>query len=171
MNKKNSLGELRKHLLKMRGGKLISAEAYILAMIAFCVLSIEYNDDISQWLAFGVAIIIAFVFPVIVGLIKTLAWLVAIIFSLMWALFAGILGWGFSNESVTVGLLVALICFVVSFFIHKNYSGLTFHGMGRRYIHKKQAIVMDEPKYERIQFCPTCGRKLSDNGICDYCDR
>lgn len=161
---------IRNSFLKMRGGKLISIEAVILGFVVFFVLFLVKNT--SPYIALIVALIVGFVFPILVGIFKTLAWLAAILFSFVWAFLAFAIGREIADNSVLIGLLAGIIFFSISFFVHKNYAGLSFHRINRKTRNIKNDIVNDNTISEVVSFCPKCGRRIrSLNGSCDVCNK
>lgn len=168
MSKKTKAEATRENFLKMRGGKLISIEAYILALVALVVL-IEIKN-VSPVVSLIIAFIVGFVFPIFVGTFKTLAWLAAVLFSLVWAFLAFIFAGAIANGSVLIGLLFGIVFFAISFGIHKNYSGLSFQGISKK-THTQQITTGEETICTAVQFCPKCGRRIrAIDGKCDTCD-
>ncbi len=164
--KKNANSSMRENFLKMRGGKLISIESIVLGFVILFVMNAikGYSMGISA----VVALIIGFVFPIVVGMFKPLAWIVAIIFSLIWALLIGGIVGAFS---AWIGVVVGIVVFIISFRIHKNYSGIMFQGIKSK---NKTDITYEstDSVSETVTFCPKCGRRIkSIDGLCDYCDR
>lgn len=110
------------------GDKLIRIESKILAIITFILMLAYFKSGIIS--ALIVAALIGGVFPWLVGLVKAFAWCAAVVFSLIWAvvgffigyLLAGIMG----IDTPIIGVLVAIIVFIVSFFLHKVFAGLGY---------------------------------------------
>lgn len=170
MNKKTKAEIIRDNFLKMKGGKLISVEAYILAFVVLFILTIVKN--ISPFISLIVAFVIGFIFPVFIGTFKLLAWLAAVLFSLIWAFLAFVIVGAIANESVLAGLLAGVVFFIISFIVHKNYSGLLFQGISTKRVDQQISTSLDEPIYEAVKFCPKCGRRIRTiDGCCDTCDR
>ena len=160
--------DMRSNFLKLRGGKLISAESIILAVILFVMMMVNNKPF---YLAVIVAAIIAFVFPVLVGVIKVIGWCVAIIFSLMWGILGGMIIITLIGSTI-VGFIGGSIIFFASFRAHKNYSGLTFQGITLKYTDSSSFDRGHYIKKESIKFCPQCGRRImSDSGICEVCNK
>lgn len=169
MSKKTRIEITRESFLKMRGGKLISIEAYILAFIVLIILTMMKNA--SPIISLIIAVIIGFVFPILVGTFKSLAWLVAILFSLVWALLTFTIVSAIANDTVFIELISGVISFIISFFVHKHYSGLSFQRIRKRN-NNKQLISSKEPTYEVVNFCPKCGRRIRTiDGRCNSCDK
>ena len=163
------LENTRNNFLKLRGGKLISVESIVLAFIIMFVMTVVKNS--SPYLALAVAAIVAFVFPILVGVVKTLAWFAAVLFSLIW----GILGFSIigaiAGGSVLIGLIGGIIVFLISFRIHKNYSGLTFQGVTRKNT-DNTSIENSYVEKESVKFCSNCGRRITSlSGVCDVCNK
>lgn len=161
----------REKFIKMRGGKLISVESVILGVAIFFVLLIVKSA--SPYLALAIAFGVGFVFPILIGVFKVLAWIAAIVFSLLWALMAGVLVGAIASNANLISVLIGIVIFAISLVIHKNYSGLTFQGITRK---KSENVLLKNsganiPK-ESVKFCPKCGRRIvSLNGLCENCDR
>lgn len=169
MNRKTRVGVTREDLLKMRGGKLISVEAYALAIVVFFILIMVKNASLITSLIIAAAV--GFVFPIVVGIFKSLAWLAAVLFSIVWAILAYAFIGTILSGSVLVSIVSGIIFFFVSFFVHKNYSGLTFQGVSKK-TNNQQVVSVEEPVYENVKFCPKCGRRIRAlDGKCDFCDR
>lgn len=167
----SKLEDTRNKFLKMRGGKLISVEAVMLAFVVFFAMTVEKNA--SPYLALVIAFIVGFVFPILVGAFKSLAWLAAILFSLVWAFLGFVFAGAIAGGSVLVGLLSCIIVFAISFMIHKNYSGLTFQGFTRKNNNSVSNMTMvDKNSHsEAVVFCPKCGRRITSyDGKCDVCN-
>lgn len=159
---------LRNSFLRMRGGKLISIESIVLAFVVFFVLAVV--KDVPQFAALVAAVAVGFVFPILVGLFKSIAWVAAILFSLIWAFVAYFLAENMANGSV--GFLAGVIIFVISFMVHKNYSGLSFHGVGQKKLDQKTVSADHIKAQERVSFCPKCGRRIRGlDGRCEVCDK
>ncbi len=168
MSRKTKAEITRENFTKMRGGKLISIEAYILGFVVLFALSLR---DVSPIVSFIVAAVVGFAFPILLGTFKSLAWLAAILFSLVWALvvyaFASLIANGFSF----IGLLFGIIFFVISFAVHKKYSGLTFQKINKM-ARKQQVSSLNNPINEEAIFCPKCGRHINSiDGRCEFCDK
>ena len=171
MKRTTKSSSIRENFLRLRGGKLISIESYVLGFVVLFVVNIVKNY--SMPVSCIVALIVGFVFPILIGLFKSLAWIAAVAFSLIWGVLAyGIVG-AIAHNSVILGLLGGIIVFAISFVIHKNYSGLVFQGVSRNDNNQQQAqITTDETTYEAVAFCPKCGRRIhSIDGRCDFCGR
>lgn len=167
----SKIEDIRNNFTKMRGGKLISVESVVIAFIIFLIMSMK--DDGLLYPGMFIGIIVAVVFPIIVGTFKTVAWLVAIIFSLLWALIGGVIGGAFFGGSALIALLIGGVIFLISFRIHKNYSGITFQNINKKNGSDVNFIKdTDFKPKESICFCPKCGRRItSADGTCDACDR
>ncbi len=170
MKRTTKLNSIRENFLRLRGGKLISIESYVLGFIVLFVMSFVKNY--SMPVSCVVALIVGFVFPILIGVFKSLAWIAAVAFSLIWALLANGIAGAISHDSVIIELLAGLIFFAISFVIHKNFSGLTFQGVRRNNNSQEVQITTEETTYETVAFCPKCGRRIhSVDGRCDFCDR
>ena len=163
------LKKIRNNFLKLRGGKLISVESIVLAFITMFVMIVVRKN--SPYLALAVAAIVAFVFPVLVGVIKTLALFVAALFSLIWGILGFSIFGAITGGSLLSRFVAGIVIFLISFRIHKNYSGLTFQGVTR----KNMDSISLESSYvekESVKFCPICGRRItSPSGVCDVCNK
>lgn len=169
MSKKTKVEIMRDNFLKIRGGKLISIEAYILAILVFCILVLLKNESPIMSIMF--AMVVGFVFPILVGIFKSLAWLAAILFSFIWASLGFVLVGAVVNKSFFIRLLLSIILFCITFWVHKNYSGLTFQGISKK-SKNQQVVSLEEPLYENVSFCSKCGRRIRTfDGKCDSCDR
>ena len=165
----SKIEDIRNSFIKMRCGKLISVEAFVIGFIIFFIISIK---DKSQYLALLISVIVGFGFPVLVGSFKTVAWLAAIVFSLLWSVIGFVIGGALFGSSFLAGLLIGIVIFVISFWAHKNYSGITFQNISRK---KGNLDYTEETNFtfkESIRFCPKCGRRItSSDGTCDVCDK
>jgi len=161
---------LRKSFVKMRGGKLISIESFILGVVVFLILMIENNA--SPVFSLIVALVVGFVFPILVGIFKSLAWIAAILFSMVWAILGFVIGSAITDGFILIGLLGAVIFFTISFAIHKNYSGLSFQNIISKTNKTENIVVNNSPVKEQVMFCPKCGRRIrTADGKCDTCDK
>ena len=97
----------RNSFVKMRGGKLISIESVILAFVVFFVLTMVKNA--SPYLSLVVAFVVGFVFPILVGTFKSLAWIAAILFSLVWAFLGFVIVGAIAGGSILIGIVGAVI--------------------------------------------------------------
>lgn len=163
------LEDIRKNFTKTRGGKLILVESFLVFLILSFILTVCV--ELSQVAAFAISAIVAFIFPIIVAVFKTIAWLMAIIFSFIWALITWVISTSVEAPAI-ISLGVGMFIFVVSFFIHKVYSGLQFNGIEKKSNNNKAMELNGSKNREKIQFCPKCGRRIiSPDGRCDVCDK
>lgn len=99
--------------------------------------------EVSLFFAF----IVGFIFPVIIGIFKTLAWIAAAVFSLLWG---GALAFAIVGEivkgSTLIAILAGIIFFVISFIVHKNYSGLLFREIASKSMDTQTEIIKSEEK-------------------------
>lgn len=160
--------EIRRNFTKMRGGRMISAESYILGLILLFVISMVM--DSLPYAAIAAAIAVGFVFPILIGVFKSLAWLAAVLFSFIWAFIAFVFVGAIADS--TAGLFAAGLFFVVSFAVHKNYSGLSFQAVSRKNRDLQISPAENMAPFENASFCPKCGRRIrTSDGHCDVCDR
>ena len=159
--------DIRNNFIKMRGGKLIYIESVILAFVVFFIMIIV--KDTSPYAALVAAFILGFVFPILIGVFKTLAWFAAILFSLVWAFLFFLI---VETIASGAGLLAGIVFFIVSFIVHKNYSGLSLQVINRKNREPQSLQIEDISLHEDISFCPKCGRRIkTSDGQCDVCDR
>ena len=168
--KTNKIISWRNNFLKMRGGKLISIESIILGLSMFFLM-----QGYSTATILIVAAIVAFVFPILFSLFKGFAWVATIVFSILWASLAAQIVGELVNTNAVVRVLVGIIVFLISFFVHKNFAGLTFHTIkiNRNHNSINRSINVSKQSYEceSVSFCPKCGRRIhSKDGRCDICD-
>lgn len=173
INNQTKAGILRDNFLKMRGGKLISIEAYVLGAIVFFAICIKNGWEVwSGFVGLFAALIVGFLFPILVGMFQSLAWLAAVFFSLIWAFVAFVFAAAMTESSIVVGLLAGVIFFALSFIAHKNYSGIRFQGISKKRGGQQVQAISSEPAQEAVSFCPKCGRRIrSEDGRCDTCDK
>lgn len=165
-----NLENTRNNFTKMRGGKLILIESVILAFVVFFVMLIGKNASLLYSL--GVAFAVGFVFPILVGIFKFVAWIAAVLFSLLWSILGFTFVGAIAGQSVLIGLVAAVIIFLISFTIHKNYSGLYFRDVSNKTYNTDNMVVNNSFVSEDVMFCPNCGRRIKNvDGICDACDR
>jgi hypothetical protein len=168
VGKKTKLGITREKFLKMRGGKLISIESGILGVMTFLVLAMKWGEE-KLVAAIAVALIVGFAFPILVGSFKSLGWVSAVLFSLMWAILA--FNIGKMIGSFFPGLLLGILFFAIVFFIHKHYAGLQFRTVSVKN-DEQQVVPTSEPTYESVIFCSKCGRRIrAIDGRCEFCDK
>lgn len=164
------LGKIRNSFVNMRGGKLISIESVILALALLIVLLFE--EDILPLFSVIVAVTVGFIFPILAGTFKFLAWITAIFFSLFWALLGFVIISAITDESTLIGLVVAVILFAISFCIHKDYSDLTFHNINNKTYNHENMAMNNMVVKENVIFCQECGRRITTaDGRCDRCNR
>lgn len=163
------LEDTRNSFTKLRGGKLISVEAIILGLVVCFILMLEKN--VSPFLSLGAAFIVGFIFPILVGIFKSFAWLASILFSAVWGILALIIAGALANSNILVGLLVGLIVFAISFIVHKNYAGLSFQGVKKKN-RDSQTVSVEYKVQEKVSFCSKCGRRIRTiDGRCEVCDK
>ena len=170
MRKRKRANSIRENFLRNRGGKLISVESYILAFIVFFFLNLtkEQSMEVSLFFAF----IVGFIFPVIIGIFKTLAWIAAAVFSLLWGALAFAIVGEIVKGSTLIAILAGIIFFAISFIVHKNYSGLLFREIASKSMDTQTEIIKSEEKSSKLLFCPKCGRCIRSADIgCDICNR
>jgi hypothetical protein len=121
------------------------------------------------------AVIVGFVFPILVGTFESLAWLAALLFSFLWAVVVYCLVWELAGKSAAPALLAGLVFFVVSFTFHKHYSGLSFQELFRQTkksnIESTGRAAANMSAQTAVMFCPKCGRRVQSDGRCDFCDK
>ena len=152
------------------GGKLIHVESVILGLLLLGLL--EYNNC-PLILVVLIPAIVVFVLPILIGVFQTLAVLTAVLFSLIWGFLALLFAGGLLN-SLPIGIFCGIAAYFISFRVHKNYSGIQFHGFQRKDggVPHTPAEVSDRFIKQAVVFCPKCGRRItSADGICDFCDR
>lgn len=166
---KNRIEKMHDNFVRKRGGKLISIEAYVLAAVVCYVLIIM--KDVSPVISIIIAFVIGFVFPILVGTFKFVAWIVSILFSLIWGLFVFFIVESISGGSGLSDILAGIVIFAISFFVHKIYAGLSFHLVRIKKGNKNTYVMTDETLYENVSFCPKCGRRINNsNPYCEKCD-
>ncbi len=158
---------MRKTFLKMRGGKLISIEAYVLA---FVVLVIILVNGQPPYVAFGVAFLVGFIFPIFISVFKSIAWIASVGFSILWGIFSGLLISEFLGDFI--GFIFSIIFTIISFSVHRNYSALRINSISLK---RGEGFRVSDNIYhnkEEVKFCPKCGRRINpDSGICDVCNK
>lgn len=175
--------DIRNNLLKSKGGRVIEIEAVLLGMIGLMIAEAKFNS-LTPYTAVAIlviAAIVAFAFPILMGIYKTFAKIVAMIFSFFWACIgwtfgAGIAGFverDFTVKTFLVGLLVGVIIFLVSYRIHKSYAGFGIQRTEVKAVTSaRQADSANHILKEKVSFCPKCGRRITSiNGTCDACGR
>lgn len=106
------------------GDGIIKVESIILGIVAFIFGMTNLNLDFVVALLIG--FVIAIVFPWLTGLIVAFAWFVTIVFSLAWAVVGYFIGGAILGDSPVAGAIVAIIAFIISFYLHKIFAGLGY---------------------------------------------
>ncbi len=161
------------------GDKLIRFEAFVLGIAVFIIALVQMGWGIAAALVSG--IVVAFVFPWLTGLIEVFAWFVAIVFSFIWAVIAYFIGGALLGDSAIAGILVAILVFVISFFLHKVFAGLGYSSVEKHIIDtgdqiQRNTMPINQNVNDVIQvqsiFCQACGAKLkAEAKFCGNCGR
>lgn len=179
-----------RYLNNASGGKLIRVESGILGVVIFLTMA---TNNMNIWVSIITGTVIAFAFPFLLRLFSFLGWIATFLFSFLWAALAFSLidlipGLGFLPP-----LIAAAIVFIISYNVHKAYSGLYIPSMKAHNLNLKTIFTptstddsadefvlpdeahgltrIEEIKTEKVIFCPDCGRRIkSENGKCTYCD-
>ncbi len=170
----DKIKEFRNRYIDKRGGKFIEVEARIMG---FCVGVLMLlilrpgsgTEDGFFWgIIFVIGIIVWFLFPIVINVSGTMAWLEMLIFSFMWAsVIGGLLG--AMSGSGEIGCLIGIIVFCVSFFVHKMYFGISFSELFMK--QDTCTYTNNEENHEHkevVKFCPICGRRIQS--IYDMCE-
>lgn len=177
----NSIRNAREGFVDMSAGdKLIRIESIILGIAVFIGMLCLHTGFFP---ALIVGALIMFLFPWLVGLIEVFAWIATIVFSLIWAVIGYFIGGALLGDSVIGGIIVAIIIFTGSFFLHKIFAGLGYHSVEKHVIDSidstrdntaQMANAMTN-NYSQSQgstskFCSNCGAKLDTNAhYCNSC--
>ena len=158
-----------------RGSKLIIGEAAVLWWFLFIFITV-LSESVEK--AVVISAILAVAYICCLGLFKTFAWLFALVFSVFWGLLGYFVSYEFSSRSIGISLIVAVIMFIISMFLHKTYSGLYFSDLSESYANIKEkrnrqnAASNISSKAESVRFCDKCGRRItSQDGKCSFCDK
>lgn len=119
------------------GEKFIRKESIIVGIIAVLLSWLLFKWNIFASLGVGIAV--GVVFPWLVGLFKWFAWVVTIIFSVIWGAFGYGIGYLIFNfifhvESIIPAIIVAGIVFAISFVNHRIFAGLGYESVEKHVI-------------------------------------
>ena len=161
------------------GDKIIKIESIILGIVVFILALTQMKTGFVTALVAG--IVVAFVFPWLTGLIEIFAWFVTILFSLVWAFLAYFIGGAILGDSPVAGALVAIVVFIVSFFVHKVFAGLGYSSIQKHMLDSGDAIVENTANINQTvnnispagnTFCHFCGAPLKDGAnFCGKCGK
>lgn len=172
----NNIRDAREGFVDMSAGdKLIGVESKILGIVTFIGMLCLHTGFFP---ALIVGILVMFVFPWLVGLVEIIAWIAAIVFSLVWAIIGYFIGGALLGDSVLGGIVVAIIIFTASFFLHKIFGGLGYHSVEKHVIDSVDAtrnntaqtansMVNIEAQMSSGMFCTKCGARMTANQV--YC--
>ncbi|RKI41199.1 zinc-ribbon domain-containing protein [bacterium D16-51] len=159
------------------GDKLIKVESKLLAIVTLLVMWLALDTGFITALITGA--VIAFLFPWLVGLIEFFAWVVAIVFSLIWAVGGYFLAGALGGDSPAIGVIGAIIVFIISFFLHKIFAGLGYSSVEK---HSMDAWdntaantaqtnqTLNEMNTSNVKYCSKCGIKVAaDAKFCTEC--
>lgn len=165
------------------GDKLIRIESKILAVLVFILMLAYFKMGIVSALIAGA--VIGFVFPWLVGLVEFFAWVVTIVFSVVWAGIGYFIAGAIGGDSVAIGVIGAIIIFIASFFLHKIFAGLGYSSVEKHALDawdnnsnntaQTRDMVNDignslEKDMSNIKYCPKCGTALEgDAKFCAKC--
>lgn len=161
------------------GDALIKIESVLIGIaVGFAFL---YGVKLTPVQCIIIAILVMVVVPWLVGTITILAWIVAILFSLVWAAIGFVAGYFIFNHSYLIGIVTALVIFVLSFFCHKVFAGIGLQS-ARKF--RDEALddirnntndirnnTNQQPEAEvQIRFCSSCGAELKEgDSFCNKC--
>lgn len=175
----DNIRNTREGFVNMRSGdKLIHTESVILGIVAFFVALTQL--DIGFVPSLITAAVVIFVFPMLAGLITAFAWFVAIVFSAIWAVVAYFIGGAILGDSPVAGALIAVVVFVISFFLHKIFSGLGYSSVDKHVMDSiDSAAANTEVTGRNMQqmagtntgsFCSHCGQPIKPGSqFCTQC--
>ncbi|MGN0346333.1 MAG: zinc-ribbon domain-containing protein [Lachnospiraceae bacterium] len=106
------------------GDRLVAVEAVIMGIALGFFLYFKAGMSIPQYIV--IASIITVVIIWLVGNIPVIAWIVGILFSLVWAAVGFIIGSLIFDESIIAGILAAVVVFALSLFCHKVFAGIGY---------------------------------------------
>lgn len=113
------------------GDKIVKFESRILGIVSFFALLIKGESFVFSLI---VGILIFGVFPYLIGLVSVFGWIAAILFSGIWAFVGYFVIGALTNNNIGAGVVAAIIVFIISFFLHKIFSGLNFVSVEKRKI-------------------------------------
>lgn len=161
------------------GDRLISIESKIIGVVAFFALWLGANQ--SFLVALVVAAVCIVVVPWLVGLISIFAWIVTIAFSLAWAIIGYFIGGAILGDSALAGAIVAIIVFVISFFLHKVFAGLGFNSVEKYALDTGEEIRdntqninqnLNNTMEAQTTFCTSCGTPMKVGAkFCNKCGK
>lgn len=159
------------------GDKLIGIESKFLAIVTLIVMWVALDTDFITALIAGV--VVGFLFPWLVGLIGFFAWVVTIVFSLMWAVIGYFIAGALGGDSPIIGVIGAVIVFILSFFLHKVFAGLGYSSVEKHSMDAWDNTAANTAQINRslnamdtsnVKYCVKCGTKLAaDAGFCTKC--
>ena len=149
---------------------LVYIESFVLGFMALFIMDLGYNHSTFESLI--VALIVGFVFPILIRKFKPLALIAAVAFSFSWSILAYNIVTSVANNSAIVGLLCGLGVFAISYVLHKKYSRLMIQDVRENNNDQQAQMTTHEITHETVTFCPKCGRRIhSIDGRCDFCNR
>lgn len=161
------------------GDGIIKTESIILGIAIFIFALVQMQASIiSALIAGGV---VAFIFPWLTGLIEIFAWIVTIVFSLIWAVLAYFIGGAIMGDSPIAGILAAILVFIVSFFVHKVFAGLGYSSVTKHILDTGDEIQNNTSNINQTlnnvvssqgAFCHFCGASLKPGAnFCSKCGK
>lgn len=106
------------------GDGLINIESKLLGIVLFFLGIFWFKMGFIASIVLG--IIIAWIFPWLVGLVTFFAWLVMIIFSIIWAILGYFIGGALLGNSPVAGAIIAIMALVSSVFAHRVFAGIGY---------------------------------------------
>ncbi len=160
------------------GDRLIKIESKILAVVAFILMLAYFKMGIISALVVG--LVVGFVFPWLVGLIEFFAWVATIAFSAVWAVVGYFLTGAIGGDSPVIGVIGAIIVFIVSFFLHKIFAGLGYSSVEKHALdawdntsnntEQMKNSINEMQNINSVKYCSKCGTALdSEAGFCTKC--
>ena len=154
------------------GDGMIKVESVIIGIITFFLL---INNDMGFFKSLMIAILVIAVTPVLVGLIKPLAIVAAILFSIIWGYVGYVIGCLATNDNIFVGVIGFIILCSFSLLCHRVFSGLGFQSVEKHVIdsidqtrdntaeirnNQSGQNEVHSSSDKKANFCSNCGIKI-----------
>lgn len=175
-----NITDTREGFVNMRAGdKLIRIESIIMGIILFFAAIATFDMGFVKALILG--IVVAVVFPWLTGLIESFAWIVTIVFSIIWAVVGYLVGGAILGDSAFAGAVIAIIVFIVSFFLHKIFAGLGYSSVEKHVINSMDTTANNTTytatkinnlvsNVSQKTYCSNCGTELKSGvKFCNKC--
>jgi len=161
----NHIRDAREGFVDMSAGdKLLKVESIILGIVAFIYFIAK--TEVGFFPSLIIAAVVAIVFPWLVGLIEIFAWIVTILFSIIWAVISYFIGGSLFN-SAFAGVLIALLVFTISFFLHKIFAGLNFSSITSIMVDSNMRTERNTAATNEILH--NNSQSQSQSAICSHC--